>query len=102
MSLMCVEKKQAIEFGEPLYALQMPGSGPVTAVCQQVIDHIPRPRRLMKPLTEGGGVNVYEGRSSRNFTGAYTWSDFCRGEFLFAVDAATARSAFPRYTSGVR
>jgi hypothetical protein len=90
-------------YSEPLYALVTPSQGPGTAVCQEVIERLPEIERGSQPSAQDrDGINVHEGSASENFNGAYAWSGFTIGKFLFSVSPAVAEQHFPQYMSGIR
>jgi len=95
MSLLCSEKGEDIEFGTPLYALTRGDLPAYDAVCGEVIEAIPESARL--PESSGGGVDVHDAISSRNFNGAYTVSDCQLGEFLFSVTREDAERYLPKF-----
>ena len=97
MSLLCVELRRDIEFGDPLYAGARPDIEVYTALSQTAIDRIPQSARRKEPCTEGeSGINIHGASSSENFNGSYTICGFTRGEFLFSLSQADAEQYLPR------
>jgi hypothetical protein len=94
MSLVCIETKQDIEYGEPLFAGTQNPARMFVALSQPVIDRIPAACRSASTIN--GGINIHRASAGRNFTGSYAWSSFRIGEHLFSLSMADARRYLPQ------
>ncbi len=98
MSLICVETGRDILFGEELMAGSRSDVKLFCALCSDVISKIVESeKRLTKCRPEEGGVDIYEGTSTCNFNGSYTWSGFEIGNFLFSISQKTAERCMPKH-----
>jgi hypothetical protein len=96
MSLYCDESKQNIGFGTPLFAGTREDVNFFSALCEEVINRIPKEeRRVFK--TDKEGVNIHRASSGRNFNEAYTLCDFSLGDFLFSISKKSAEKYLPAH-----
>ncbi len=96
MSLVCIETRRDIEYGDPLFAGTQNPARMFSALSQVIIDRIPMDCRLTTAAV--GAVHIHRASAGRNFTGSYAWSSFVIGEYLFSLSLADAKRYLPQLT----